>query len=118
PVGGRLAAAVAPDPQPRPPSGAPHAPQLVGLLRDQRLDERPPGLDPLMTETAPAIEGRRFGSGWISGAIAAVLGPMSFGAVLCLRFPQYLTSPHLRELYPMSFMRGLIHVCLVASFVL
>ena len=68
--------------------------------------------------TAPAVEERRFGSGWISGAIAAVLGPMSFGAVLCLRFPQYLTSPHLREVYPMAFLRGLIHVCLVASFVL
>ena len=71
-----------------------------------------------MTTSAPAAEDRRFGSGWISGAIAAVLGPMSFGAVLCLRFPQYLTSPHLREVYPMWFMRGLIHVCLVASFVL
>ena len=61
-----------------------------------------------MTGTAPAQD-RRFGSGWISGAIAAVLGPMSFGAVLCLRFPQQLTSPHLREVYPMGFMRGLIH---------
>ena len=71
-----------------------------------------------MTDSAPAVHDRRFGSGWISGAIAAVLGPMSFGAVLCLRFPQYLTSPHLREVYPMGLMRGLIHVCLVASFVL
>lgn len=71
-----------------------------------------------MTTRAPAAEERRFGSGWISGALAAVLGPMSFGAVLCLRFPQYLTSPHLREVYPMGFLRGLIHVCLVASFVL
>jgi lathosterol oxidase len=65
-----------------------------------------------------AGEGRHFGSGWISGAMAALLGPMSFGAVVCLRFPQYLTSPHLRELYPMGFMRALIHVCLVAAFVL
>lgn len=71
-----------------------------------------------MTPVSPAAKERRFGSGWISGAIAAVLGPMSFGAVLCLRFPQYLTSPHLREVYPMGFIRGLIHVCLVASFVL
>jgi lathosterol oxidase len=63
-------------------------------------------------------EGRHFGSGWISGAISALLGPMSFGAVVCLRFPQYLTSPHLREVYPMAFIRGLVHVCLVAAFVL
>lgn len=71
-----------------------------------------------MTDPGPVVEGRHFGSGWISGAIAAVLGPMSFAAVLCLRFPQYLTSPHLREIYPMGLVRGLIHVCLVASFVL
>lgn len=61
---------------------------------------------------------RRFGSGWISGSLAALLGPMCFGAVLCLRFPSLLTSPRLREVYPMGFVRGLIHVCIVASFVL
>lgn len=63
-------------------------------------------------------DGRRFGSGWISGTVAATLGPMAFGAVLCLRFPALLTSPHLRELYPMAWVRGLIHVCLVAAFAL
>src|SRR6185436_20974130 len=101
-----------------PPPRAPHAAEPDGLLRHQRLDERAPRPDPPVTDSAPAVHDRRFGSGWISGAIAAVLGPMSFGAVLCLRFPQYLTSPHLREVYPMGLMRGLIHVCLVAAFVL
>ncbi|HZE97287.1 MAG TPA: sterol desaturase family protein [Planctomycetota bacterium] len=71
-----------------------------------------------MSAAAPRQEDRRFGSGWISGAISAVLGPLAFGAVLCLRFPQILTSPHLREIYPMGLVRGLIHVSLVASFVL
>lgn len=65
-----------------------------------------------------ATAGRGFGSGWISGSIAAVLGPMAFGAVLCLHFPQLLTSPHLREIYPMGLVRGIIHVSLVAAFVL
>lgn len=62
--------------------------------------------------------GTAFGSGWISGSISAVLGPMAFGAVLCLRFPELLSSPSLRELYPMAWIRGLIHVCLVAAFAL
>ena len=62
-----------------------------------------------MTEAALSPPDRRFGSGWISGSMAAVLGPMCLGAVLCLRFPSLLTSPHLREIYPMGFVRGLIH---------
>ena len=32
-----------------------------------------------------------FGSGFISGLLSAILGIAGFGAVLCLRFPQYLT---------------------------
>src|ERR1044071_9455677 len=45
-----------------------------------------------VSEFAPALENARFGSGWISGMVSAVLGIMSFGAVLCLRFPALLTS--------------------------
>jgi sterol desaturase/sphingolipid hydroxylase (fatty acid hydroxylase superfamily) len=71
-----------------------------------------------MSPTARVVQDRRFGSGWISGTIAAALGLLSFGAVLCLRFPQYLTTPQLREILPMGLVRGLIHVCLVAAFVL
>ena len=71
-----------------------------------------------MSPTARVVQDRRFGSGWISGTISAALGLMSFGAVLCLRFPQYLTTPHLRDVLPMGLIRGLIHVCLVAAFVL
>lgn len=71
-----------------------------------------------MTPADPDAESRRFGTGWISGSISAVLGPMAFGAVLCLHFPHLLTSPHLREIYPMEVMRATIHVGLVAAFVL
>jgi lathosterol oxidase len=81
------------------------------------MDERAAG--PHFAVTAPrAEEGRHFGSGWISGTLSALLGAMSFGAVVCLRFPQYLTSPHLRDLYPMGLVRALVHVCLVSAFVL
>ena len=59
---------------------------------------------------------RRWGSGWISGTISLTLGLMSLGAVLCLLYPELLTSPHLREVYPMVWVRRLIHGCIVAAF--
>src|SRR4029077_5552832 len=113
----RVAAEVPPHLEPDAPPGPPRSAEPDRLLRHQRVDERAPGSDPVVS-APPAEEGRAFGSGWISGAMSALLGPMSFGAVVCLRFPQYLTSPHLRDVYPMGFIRALIHVCLVAAFVL
>jgi sterol desaturase/sphingolipid hydroxylase (fatty acid hydroxylase superfamily) len=71
-----------------------------------------------VTPTARVVQERKFGSGWISGTISAALGLMAFGAVLCLRFPQYLTTPQLREALPMGLIRAVIHVSLVAAFVL
>ena len=59
-----------------------------------------------------------FGSGWISGVLSTVLGTMGMGGVLAILFPTYLTTPDLRAVYPMEFMRGLIHVILVGAFVL
>ena len=60
----------------------------------------------------------RFGSGWISGVIAASLGVMGFAAVLCLHYPDILTTPELRAVYPMRLIRGLIHLSLIAAFAL
>lgn len=71
-----------------------------------------------MRELTAPREGTRFGSGWISGVLSAVLGVMSFGAVLCLHFPALLTSPQLREFYPIPLIRILIHTVLLSSFVL
>lgn len=58
------------------------------------------------------------GHGWISGLVAAVLGMAGLGAVLCLRFPDVLTVPALREHYPVAWIRAAVHVALVASFLL
>lgn len=69
-----------------------------------------------MKEIEAPVEGTQFGSGWISGVISATLGVMGFLAVLCLRYPALLTSPHLREIYPMPLIRGLIHVSLIVAF--
>ena len=59
-----------------------------------------------------------FGSGFISGLLSAILGIAGFGAVLCLRFPEYLTHAALRPLYSLEYLRAIIHITLVASFLL
>ena len=58
----------------------------------------------------------RFGSGWISGVISATLGLMGLGAVACLHYPEMLTTPNLREVYPLNLIRGLIHFTLMVAF--
>jgi lathosterol oxidase len=67
-----------------------------------------------MTSSEP----RAFGSGWISGTASVVLGLMGLGAVLCLLFPAELTTPELRAVYPMPFIRALIQAVIVFSFAL
>lgn len=60
----------------------------------------------------------RFGEGKISGALSATLGALGLGAVLCLHFPEWLTSADLRAVYPMALVRALIQLVLAAAFVL
>ena len=59
-----------------------------------------------------------FGHGFISGLLSAILGIAGFGAVLCLHFPQYLTYVDLRRFYSLDYLRAIIHVALVGSFLL
>ncbi|MGH7365057.1 MAG: sterol desaturase family protein [Candidatus Rokuibacteriota bacterium] len=56
--------------------------------------------------------------GWVTGVLSAVLGALAFGAVLCLWFPAVLTTPALRDVYPMEVVRTTIKVTLGAAFVL
>ena len=60
-------------------------------------------------------ESTGFGTGWWSGILSAFFGFLSFGGVLCLHFPQLLTSPELRPHYPMHTMRVLIQCLIVAA---
>jgi lathosterol oxidase len=53
-------------------------------------------------------EATGFGTGWWSGVLSAFFGILSFGGVLCLHFPQLLSSPELRSHYPMHALRILI----------
>ena len=60
-------------------------------------------------------ESTGFGTGWWSGVLSAFFGLLAFGGVLCLHFPQLLTSPELRSHYPMHAMRILIQCLIVAA---
>ena len=56
-----------------------------------------------------------FGTGWWSGVLSAFFGMLAFGAVICLHFPQLLSSPELRPYYPMDLMRLLIQAVVVGA---
>ena len=56
-----------------------------------------------------------FGTGWWSGVLSAFFGFLSFGGVLCLHFPQLLSTPDLRPHYPMHTLRVLIQCLIVAA---
>ena len=58
---------------------------------------------------------RHFGSGWISGVLSIVLGLLALFAALCLHFPQYLTLPELRAIYPLELVRLAIDLGLLAT---
>src|SRR5262249_34549904 len=65
-----------------------------------------------------AAEPTHFGSGWISGVLSTALGALGLGAVFCFRYPSLLTVPELRGLYPIPYVRALLHLVLVGSFLL
>jgi sterol desaturase/sphingolipid hydroxylase (fatty acid hydroxylase superfamily) len=56
-----------------------------------------------------------FGTGWWSGVLSAFFGLLAFGAVVCLHFPQLLSSPDLRPYYPMHLIRLLIQGVIVGA---
>ena len=59
-----------------------------------------------------------FGYGFISGLLAAILGIAGFGLVVSLRFPQYFAYAELAPMHASPYLRGAIHVTLVAAFLL
>lgn len=63
-------------------------------------------------------EPTRFGSGWLSGVLATALGAIGLGAVLCFHYPSLLTMPEVRALYPVPYVRALLHLVLVSAFLL
>ncbi|HEY1109985.1 MAG TPA: sterol desaturase family protein [Opitutaceae bacterium] len=61
---------------------------------------------------------RRFGSGWISGVLGLVLGLGGFLLVLSLRAPGSLSMAEIRALHGHGWFRLVVHVVLLAAFVL
>jgi sterol desaturase/sphingolipid hydroxylase (fatty acid hydroxylase superfamily) len=61
---------------------------------------------------------RRFGTGWISGTLSVALAAVGLFAVLCFHFPAFLTVPNLREHYPVPIVRAVLHLVLLAAFLL
>jgi sterol desaturase/sphingolipid hydroxylase (fatty acid hydroxylase superfamily) len=62
-------------------------------------------------------ESTGFGTGWWSSVVSAFSGILAFGGVLCLHFPQLLTSPELRVHYSLHFVRGLIESLIIGALV-
>jgi sterol desaturase/sphingolipid hydroxylase (fatty acid hydroxylase superfamily) len=60
-------------------------------------------------------ESTGFGTGWWSGILSVFLGFLAFGGVLCLHFPQFLTSAEFRPFYSLHPIRLLIQFLIVAA---
>jgi lathosterol oxidase len=74
--------------------------------------------NPSLPTAAAAAGPTHFGSGWVSGVLSATLGALGLGAVLCFHYPSLLTAPELRSLYPIPYVRALLHLVLVSAFLL
>lgn len=57
----------------------------------------------------------RIGEGRIGGFTCAAIGLLSVAAVLCLRFPAFLTTPELRPHYDVELLRLTLAVAMVAG---
>jgi len=58
-----------------------------------------------------------FGTGWWSGILAVFFGVLAFGGVICLHFPQFLSTPEMRIYYPMNIIRMGIETAIWAAMV-
>jgi sterol desaturase/sphingolipid hydroxylase (fatty acid hydroxylase superfamily) len=57
----------------------------------------------------------RIGEGRIGGFLCAVIGLLSVAAVLCLRYPAFLTTPELRVHYDLELLRLVLAVAMVVA---
>ena len=65
-----------------------------------------------------SFEPKHFGTGWMSGVASAALGLLGLGTVACFHYPSLLTVPELRSVYPLPYVRALLHLVLVGAFTL
>jgi sterol desaturase/sphingolipid hydroxylase (fatty acid hydroxylase superfamily) len=82
------------------------------------MDDKTPVPRPRAHISLTTTESQSLGHGWISGVFAVALGILGLGAVLCFHYPEWLTMPELRGRYPLPYIRAILHVVLVAAFLL
>lgn len=80
-----------------------------------KLRESP---DQVTTHSRVDGESVHFGSGWISGVLGILSSGTGLCAVLCVRYPDLLTMPTLRSLYPIEWIRWIVGCLLVIGFTL
>src|SRR5207244_320911 len=85
-----------PNVQRSPPIDAPRRQQAIEM-NEQRLND-------FLGDN----EDKHLGTGWWANVLSAFFGALAFGGVLCLYFPQLLTTPELRAHYPVDIIRLLI----------
>jgi sterol desaturase/sphingolipid hydroxylase (fatty acid hydroxylase superfamily) len=73
-----------------------------------------PGSGCLAMPSSETIE-LKLGEGRISGAISIFLASLCLLAVLCFHFPEYLTTPELRQAYPVDLLRDLLRAGMVLA---
>ena len=72
----------------------------------------------LRADLAAEKQDRKFGTGWISGVLALALAMAGLITVLCIRFPNLLTTPMLREQLDVGLVRLALHFDLILGFLL
>ncbi|MGH1369413.1 MAG: sterol desaturase family protein [Maritimibacter sp.] len=59
---------------------------------------------------------RPFGSGWLSGSLAVLMGVLSVAGVLVLRFPATFTSPDLGPIHDLIPLRMIVNALLIGGY--
>lgn len=59
----------------------------------------------------------KFGEGKISGYLSIFLSALSLGGVICFHFPEYFTTPELRNVYPVDTLRTILAACIGLAFI-
>ena len=70
----------------------------------------------LRADLAAEKDDRRFGTGWISGVIALFLAMAGLITVLCIRYPNVLTTPMLRAQLDVGLVRLVLRIDLILGF--
>lgn len=73
-------------------------------------------LDPLFKRLFGDDEPEDLGSGWWSGVVSVFLGVLGLFGALCLRFPEWLTTPSVRQAVPLEAAHALIQGALAIAF--